>query len=160
MSSKVVLLIGVVALGCNDRPTGPAATAQRLSAGRAAGLPFTEGLASPEWQAIARNFVMQSTVSRNSAAAARVYAYLSVAQYDAVVRAEDAIGGSEPEPEPTPGSGLGSGGRSRLEADRGAVAGSSAAVLTYFDPAEAQLFEEIVQEQANAGLGQPHPDFA
>src|SRR6059036_1561390 len=85
MSSKVVLLIGVVALGgCNDRPTGPAATAQRLSAGRAAGLPFTEGLASPEWQAIARNFVMQSTVSRNSAAATRVYAYLSVAQYDAV----------------------------------------------------------------------------
>src|SRR5712692_4149463 len=160
-SSTVALLLGVVALGgCTDRPTGPAPTAQRLSADRAAGLRFTEGLASPEWQEIARTFVTQSTVSRNSAAATRVYAYLSVAQYDAVVRAEDAIGGSEPEPEPTPGSGLGSGGRSRLEADRGAVAGSSAAVLTYFDPAEAQLFEEIVQEQANAGLGQPHPDFA
>src|SRR3989441_3681143 len=111
MSSKVVLLIGVVALGgCNDRPTGPAATAQRLSAGRAAGLPFTEGLASPEWQAIARNFVMQSTVSRNSAAATRVYAYLSMAQYDAVGRAEDAIGGNESETEPEPGNGLGSGG--------------------------------------------------
>lgn len=161
MSSKVVLLLGVVALGgCNDSPTGPAATAQRLGAGRAAGLPFTEGLASPEWQEIARNFVMQSTVSRNSAAATRVYAYLSVAQYDAVVRAEDAVGGNESEPEPTPGNGRGSGGRSRLETDRGAVAGASAAVLTYFDPAEAQLFEDKVQEQANAGPGQPHPDFA
>src|SRR5437899_5158357 len=160
MSSTVVLLLGVVGLGgCNDRPTGPAATAQRLSAARAAGLPFTEGLASPEWQEIARNFVMQSTVSRNSAAAARVYAYLSVAQYDAVVRAEDDVGGNESEPEPAPVNGLGSGGRSRLETDRGAVAGASAAVLTYFDPADAQLFEDKVEQQANAGPGRPHPDF-
>src|SRR2546426_9713483 len=161
MSSTVVLLLGVVALGgCNDRPTGPAATAQRLSAARATGLPITEGLASPEWQEIARNFVMQSTVSRNSAAATRVYAYLSVAQHDAVVRAEDAIGGNESETEPEPGNGLGAGGHSRLEADRGAVAGASAVVLTYFDRADAQLFEEQVQAQANAGQGQPHPDFA
>ena len=159
-SSAVVLLLGVVALGgCTDRPTGPATTAQRLSAGRAAGLPLTEGLASPEWQELARTFVTQSTVSRNSAAATRVYAYLSVAQHDAVVRAEDAIGGNESETEPGPENGLGPGGRSRLEADRGAVAGASAAVLTYFDPAEAQLFEEKLQEQANAGPGQPHPDF-
>src|SRR5213594_3815837 len=161
MSSTVVLLLGVVALGgCNDRPTGPAVTAQRLSAARATGLPITEGLASPEWQEIARNFVMQSTVSRNSAAATRVYAYLSMAQYDAVGRAEDAIGGNESETDPTLGDGLGRGGRSRLETDRGAVAGASAAVLTYFDPAEAQLFEDKVQEQAIAraitdGFDQP-----
>src|SRR2546427_4733953 len=122
MSSTVVLLLGVVGLdGCKDRPTGPAATAQRLSAARAAGLPFTEGLASPEWQEIAHNFVMQSTVSRNSAAAARVYAYLSVAQYDAVVRAEDDVGGNESEPEPAPVNGLGSGGRRRPRNDRRAA---------------------------------------
>src|SRR3989449_9271737 len=89
--------------------------------------------------------IMQSTLSGNSAKATRVYAYLSVAQYDAVVRAEDAIGGSESETDATPGTGLGPGGRSRLEADRGAVAGASAAVLTYFDPADAQLFEDKVQ---------------
>jgi len=125
-SSTVVLLFSLVALGgCTDRTTGPTATALRLSAGRAAGLRFAEGLASLEWQEIARNFVMQSTVSRNSAAATRVYAYLSVAQYDAVVRAEDDVGGDEPEPEPTPGKGQGSGGGSRLETDRGAVAGCS-----------------------------------
>ena len=92
-SSKVVVLLSVVALGgCSDHPTGTAPTAQRLSADRAAGPPFSEGLASPDWQEIARTFVMQSTVSRNSAAATRVYAYLSVAQYDAVVRAEDDVG--------------------------------------------------------------------
>src|SRR2546425_1901896 len=159
-SSTVVSLLGAVALGgCTDRPTGPTATAQRLSAGRAAGLPFTEGLASPEWQEMARTFIMQSPLSRNAAATTRVYAYLSMAQYDAVVGAEDAIGGDESETEPAPGNGLGRGGRSRLEADRGAVAGASAAVLTYFDPAEAQRFEDKLQEQANAGPGQPHPDF-
>src|SRR2546425_2725650 len=136
MSSTVVLLLGVVGLGgCNDRPTGPAATAQRLSAARAAGLPFTEGLASPEWQEIAHNFVMQSTVSRNSAAAARVYAYLSVAQYDAVVRAEDDVGGNESEPEPAPVNGLGSGGRRRPAARRRAVARAAAAPAAPLPPA-------------------------
>src|SRR5947199_9196010 len=82
-----------------------------------------------------------------------------MAQNDAVGGAEDAIGGNESETDPTLGDGLGRGGRSQLEADRGAVAGASAAVLTYFDPAEAQLFEDKVQEQANAGPGQPHPAF-
>src|SRR2546422_7187244 len=131
MSSTVVLLLGVVALGgCNDRPTGPAATAQRLSAARATGLPITEGLASPEWQEIARNFVMQSTVSRNSAAATRVYAYLSMAQHDAVGRAEDAIGGNQSETDPTLGDGLGRGGRRQLDAGPGTGAGAAPAALT------------------------------
>src|SRR2546427_2152033 len=151
MSSTVVLLLGVVALGgCNDRPTGPAATAQRLSAARATGLPITEGLASPEWQEIARNFVMQSTVSRNSAAATRVYAYLSMAQHDAVGRAEDAIGGNESETDPTLGDGLGRGGPSHLETDPGAVARAAPPLLAHFDPAQAQPFEGKGQGQANA----------
>src|SRR3989441_284516 len=161
MSSTVVLLLGVVGLGgCNDRPTGPAATAQRLSAARAAGLPFTEGLASPEWQEIARNFVMQSTVSRNSAAAARVYAYLSVAQYDAVVRAEDDVGGNESEPEPAPVNGLGSGGRSPPPNDPRGGARAAPPAPTHFDPAPPPPFSGKGQEQANAGPGQLHPDFA
>src|SRR2546428_10914112 len=135
MSSKVVLLIGVVALGgCSARPTGPAATARRLSAGRAAGLPFTEGLASPEWQAIARNFVMQSTVSRNSAAATRVYAYLSMAQYDAVGRAEDAIGGNESETDPRLGGGLGRGGCAPLGTGPGARRGAGPGLRARLSP--------------------------
>src|SRR3989441_6974377 len=137
MSSTVVLLLGVVALGgCNDRPTGPAATAQRLSAARATGLPITEGLASPEWQEIARNFVMQSTVSRNSAAATRVYAYLSMAQHDAVGRAEDAIGGNESETDPTLGDGLGRGGGRQLESDPRAGGAGSAPGRALFRPAQ------------------------
>ena len=159
---RITLLCALAALAyaCDSdkQVVGPGAS--RALMADASGVPFTEGLASPAWQELARNFIMQSTLSGNSAKATRVYAYLSVAQYDAVVRAEDAIGGSESETDLTRGDGLGSGGRSRLEVDRGAVAGASAAVLTYFDPADAQLFEDKVEQQANAGPGQPHPDFA
>src|SRR3989441_5088601 len=158
---RITLFCALAALASacdsNERLAGPGALKALVA--DASGVPFTEGLASPAWQELARNFITQSPLSGNSAKATRVYAYLSVAQYDAVVRAEDAIGGSESEADATPGTGLGPGGRSRLEADRGAVAGASAAVLTYFDPADAQLFEDKVQEQANAGPGQPHPDF-
>src|SRR5437867_3210500 len=159
---RTALLCGLAALAyaCDSdkQVVGPGAS--RALMADASGVPFTEGLASPAWQELARNFIMQSPLSGNSGKATRVYAYLSVAQYDAVVRAEDAIGGSESETDLTRGDGLGSGGRSRLEVDRGAVAGASAAVLTYFDPADAQLFEDKVEQQANAGPGQPHPDFA
>jgi len=143
--AQVCALVALAAACDSDqRLAGPGASTRLLA--DASGVPFTEGLASPAWQETARNFIMQSKLSGNSTASTRVYAYLSVAQYDAVVRAEDAIG-------------LGSGGRSRLEAGRGAVAGASAAVLSYFDPADAHLFENQVQEQANAGPGKPHPDF-
>src|SRR2546430_5659060 len=159
---RITLLCALAALAsaCDSdrRLVGPGASKALMA--NASGVPFTEGLASPAWQLLARNFIMQSTVSGNSAKATRVYAYLSVAQYDAVVRAEDAIGGSESETDLTRGDGLGSGGRSRLQVDRGAVAGASAAALTYFDPADAQLFEDKVEQQANVGPGQPHPDFA
>jgi len=152
--------LAAVASACDSdkRLFGPGAAQPLVAA--ASGVPFTEGLASPAWQETARNVIMRSTLlSGNSTRATRVYAYLSVAQYDAVVRAEDALGGDASETQASAGTGLGSGGRSRLEADRGAVAGASAVVLAYFDPADAQLFEDQVQQQAEAGPGQPHPDF-
>jgi PAP2 superfamily protein len=157
---RITLLCTLVALAgacdSDQRLAGPGTS--KLMAD-ASGVPFTEGLVSPGWQETARNFIMQSKLSANSVVSTRVYAYLSVAQYDAVVRAEDAIAGNQSGADLTSGVGLGSGGRSLLEADRGAVAGASAVVLAYFDPADAQLFENQVQEQANAGPGQPHPDF-
>ena len=158
---RITLLYALATLvyGCDsDRRLVDPGVSKSLVAD-ASGVPSTEGLASPRWQETARKFITQSALSGNSAAATRVYAYLSVAQHDAVVRAEDAIGVNESETDATPGNGLGSGGRSRLEADRGAVAGASAVVLTYFDPADAPLFEDQVQDQANAGPGLPHPDF-
>ena len=154
--SSTVLLLGVAALaGCSDRPTGPAPSEQRLSAS-AAGVPFSEGLASPAWQALARNQVAGARL--NPVASTRVYATLGVAAYRAVLAVERGEG--EPATEPVPGNGLGRGGRDRLEAERGAVAGASAVVLSSFFPGSAALFENQVREQENAGPGGPHPAFA
>jgi membrane-associated phospholipid phosphatase len=71
-------------------------------------------------------------------------ALLGVAQYLAVQEADVAAGGN---------------GRSQVEAERGAVAGASAAVLTYLFSTSAQMFEDLVSAQSNAGSGQPHPWF-
>src|SRR5207247_9760800 len=90
------LLAGASACHSDRRLFGPAAAQPLVAA--ASGVRFTEGLASPAWQETARNVIMRSTLlAGNSARATRVYAYLSVAQYDAVVSAEDALGGGASE---------------------------------------------------------------
>jgi membrane-associated phospholipid phosphatase len=124
---------------CTDR--APAPTGLNMSAARS-GLPFSDR-ASPAWQALAANRVAQASFS--PLAAAHAYGLLGVAQYLAVQRADAAVANN---------------GRSQLEAERGAVAGASAAVLTYLLPAAAQAFEDTVTSQANVGPGDPHPSFA
>src|SRR6266550_1102746 len=51
-------------------------------------------------------------------------------------------------------------GVAQFVADRGAVAGASAVVLTYLFPSQAQALEDLVTTQANAGPGGPHPAFS
>src|SRR2546426_63707 len=152
----VLFAFAALAVACNPdaRPVGPQAPA--LTASRA-GVPFTEGLASPEWQNTAASLVAQARF--NPQTAAHLYPLLGVAQYLAVQQAEAAAGGTDAEREVTSGAGIGRGGRSRLESDRGAVAGASAVVLTYLFPSQAQALEDMVSAQANAGPGQPHPAF-
>jgi membrane-associated phospholipid phosphatase len=149
----LLMVFAAAAIGCDpgSEPVSPAAVLR-------AGVPFTEGLASPEWQETAASLVGQARFNPNSAG--RVYALLGVAQYLAVQQAEAAAGGADANIETTSGLGVGSGGRSRLEADRGAVAGASAVVLTYLFPSQAQALEDMVAAQAVAGPGQPHPAFA
>jgi membrane-associated phospholipid phosphatase len=77
--------------------------------------------------------------------AGHAYPLLGVAQYLAVQKAEAAISGE---------------GRVRIESDRGAVAGASVVVLSYLFPTKAQMLEDTVTAQANAGPGQPHPAFS
>src|SRR6266566_2341801 len=132
-----IAAIGGLALACqpDSRPLGP------LSASRS-GLPFAEGLSSPGWQEMARTLVMQAKLS--PVGASRVYALVGVAQYLAVQQAEaaDTVGG-----------------RALLETDRGAVAGASAAVLSALFPTANDALEQRVAAEAEAGPGQPHPDF-
>ena len=146
-SARITALLGAIAVvaACNDQ--SPAPTGLGITAFRS-GLPFNNALASPAWQALAAaRFIGPTppTGSLNPLQSAHAYALLGVAQYLAVQEADAAAG---------------SNGRSQLEAERGAVAGASAAVLTYLFPGSTRSFEDLVTAQASAGPGQPHPWFA
>jgi membrane-associated phospholipid phosphatase len=145
----VPLAIGIAALlSCSDRPTAPVERSASASVSA-----LVVGPSSPGWQEQARSLVAANNLS--PLAAARVYAALSVAQYAAVVAAADDrdVDGQQP------ANGLGTGGRRLLESHRGAVAGASAQVLSFFFPAAAASLEQRVQTEAAAGPGSVHPHF-
>jgi hypothetical protein len=140
--STAVITLAFLTACATDKP-GPTELSARVSADRGGTPAAVEGLASPAWQLKARTLFSQAFYPPPTAG--RTYPFLGVAQYLAVQKAEAAINGE---------------GRVRIESDRGAVAGASAAVLTYLFPASAQTLEDMVTAQANAGPGQPHPAFA
>jgi membrane-associated phospholipid phosphatase len=153
-TAAVLITVSLYA-ACAPDKSGPTELNPSLNAARS-GVPFTEGLASPAWQQTARDLVSAAAFSPINAGHA--YPLLGVAQYLAVQEAEAAIG-SDGQTSNSSGNGLGAGGRELLETDRGAVAGASAVVLTYLFPTKAQMLEDMVTAQANAGPGQPHPAF-
>ncbi len=115
------------------------------------------GRASPAWQTVAITMVSQGNFG--PPAVARAFALVGVAQYRAVQRAEAAIGISNTDNQPASPNGVGAGGRNRLETDRGAVAGASAAVLAYLFPSRLSEINALVSTQANTGPGGVHPAF-
>src|SRR5438876_3711983 len=142
---SIILSALAVASACTDRTPGP--TGLGITASRN-GDPLSVGLARPAWQALAAASFIGPTPPTGSLSplqSTHAYALLGDAQYLAVQEADAAAG---------------SNGRSQLEAERGAVAGASAAVLTYLFPGSTQSFEDLVTAQASAGPGQPHPWFA
>jgi membrane-associated phospholipid phosphatase len=141
--TAAALLTVALITACATDKTEPTGLNASVDASSSNGVPFAVGLASPAWQAAARN--LASAASYSPIQAAHAYPILGVAQYLAVQRAQAAING---------------GGRQRLEADRGAVAGASIVALTYLFPTHAQEFQDLLTAQANAGPGQPHPAFA
>src|SRR3954471_14274942 len=135
------LALAFISACATDKP-GPTESSVRVSAERGGTPAAVEGLASTGWQQTARNLVSGATY--NPLQAAHAYPLVGVAQYQAVQQAEASINGE---------------GRVRLESDRGAVAGASVAVLSYLFPTKAQMLEDSVTAQANAGPGEPHPAF-
>jgi membrane-associated phospholipid phosphatase len=83
-----------------------------------------------------------------------MYAALSVAEYQAVMAIDDSDADDQ-----LPASGIGSGGRSALEARRGAVAGASARVLSFFFAAAAPSLEERARAEGEIAPGSVHPQF-
>src|SRR2546430_8452332 len=137
LSSISAMVAGVALLAaCTDQT--PAPTGFGLSASRS-GLPFTEGLASPAWQATAAGLVTQAGF--NPQTATHAYPLLGVAQYLAVQRAEAADGASGM---------IGAGGRNRLELDRGAVPGAAVTLLTFLFPRQAQALGGMALSPGNA----------
>jgi membrane-associated phospholipid phosphatase len=143
---RIVLLLSLFVLaGCSDAATvtSPAATTPRASADAGARDAEDEYQvpASITWNRIARDYVASLTVKPNQQANLRAFAYLSLAQYQAV-RATSGDDDQE-----------------HAESDdgdphhvhpsaRGAVAGASAAVLEYVFPGGTTTFETDVASQA------------
>jgi membrane-associated phospholipid phosphatase len=141
----------VMSVSCADPSTSPSTSgAATTTASR--GVSDFVAPASIGWQEQARTLVGANNLS--PLAAERVYAALSVAQYRAVSAIDDSdTDGLLPE------NGVGAGGRSALEAHRGAVAGASAQVLSFFFPAAAASLEQRVETEGNATPGDVNPHF-
>ena len=149
LSSACRVFIALAALGCADQPTEPATSAKSA----ASVTPFSQQLLSPAWQARARSLV--ASLSPSAVAAGRTYAALSIAQYRAVLAADDNIGADGTQQD----DGFGAGGRSLYEARRGAVSGASAQVLSFLYPSVAGALEQQVSDAGSDGPGGVHPSF-
>jgi membrane-associated phospholipid phosphatase len=146
-----LVAVAVLAASCADHTTAPLTTPE-TDALSSKGVSKLSAPASMGWHQQARALVAANNLS--ALAAARVYAALSVAQYRAVAAIDDAdVDGVVPE------NGVGRGGRSALEAHRGAVAGASAQVLSFFFPAAGSSLEQRVELDGDASPGNVHPQF-
>ena len=151
-TSLGVALAAAMVVGCSDEPTGAGDPVQLTALASAAVSPFTRALASLSWGVQARALVVQARLSPTTAA--RAYALLTVAQYGAAAAADE--GGTDGL---VKSNGFGEGGRSRYEAQRGAVAGASARVLTYLFPSAAATLAQQVIDESKTGPGGVHPQF-
>jgi membrane-associated phospholipid phosphatase len=111
---------------------------------------FWEASATVAWNQIARDLVVKNNTG--AIPANRVYTLVSVAQYNAIVAAEDAAqdrrrGGYRRNPGILGPRGSVAGRDPIHPSDAAAVAGASAAVLTFIYPGEAAFLENKVEEQ-------------
>jgi membrane-associated phospholipid phosphatase len=143
MSRKhLILMVAAAALAaaCAEPTSIPEPEVRVLSSQTA--VKFWEAGETVAWNAVARDLVVK--YSTGGIPAIRVFTLLSIAQYNAIVAAEDGTDGSM-----HPSSG-------------GAVAGASAAVLAYLYPSEVAFLEGTVdqREAAPQWPGSRHEDFA
>jgi membrane-associated phospholipid phosphatase len=147
-------LVAVMATACSEDSTAPGAVSRRAIDGPGSQAAHPEAVApsSVGWQEQARALAAANNMS--PLAAGRMYAALSVAEYQAVMAVYDTGGDNYP-----PADGDGKGGRSVFEAGRGAVAGASARVLGAFFPAAAASLEHRARAEGEMGPGNVHPHF-
>lgn len=129
------LIAALFLASCADRATGPDAAARPLSTDRAAldqgAVRFSEAGSSVAWNQTARDLIAANAVNAPHVQL-RILTYLAVAQYNAIVEAEDTkVGGIHASP-------------------RAAAAAASVAVLSYFFPLAAAGLEEDLDAQLEA----------
>lgn len=141
--------VATILLACAEPTTAPSARSEPA----ATLTPFDTELLSPQWQQRGRALVGANGIG--PAGAGRVYAAVSVAQYRAILAADEHLDSQENRH----GHPLGAGGRNRYEMHRGAVSGASAEVLGFLFPASVADLEQQVIADANPAVGQVHPGF-
>lgn len=140
-AGTILLLIVACQPDADRSATGP------IAASRSGAL--SNELASPGWQATTAQLVAQAAFT--PLAAARAYSLVGVAQYWAVQDAENRDGDDDRDGDDAKNEEEHDGrGRGRRDADRGAVAGASAVVLSYLLPTQAATVENMVTDQRNA----------
>jgi membrane-associated phospholipid phosphatase len=150
--TRLMFGTAIVVTACSERPTAPLISRSLPTGASRSVSSFDLSPATLDWQQQARDLAGANNLS--PLAAGRVYAALSAAEYRAVMAIDDVD-----EDGTIPSEGLGAGGRSALEANRGAVAGASAEVLTFFFPKSAATFDQLVRTEADAQPGNVHPQF-
>ena len=139
------LASAAVLAGCADQPTAPEQASAARDMDRAAldegAIRFAESGLSVEWNETARGLITAANIAAPHVQL-RILTYLSVAQYNAIVAAEDTkAGGTHASP-------------------RAATAAASVAVLSYFFPLAASDLEDDLQAQLAAPVwpGERHRD--
>jgi len=136
----------VVSSGCTDQPTDPGPVPAGPPALRTEVAVLGEATASVRWSAITRDFIAAKPAAEkpNQQAAFRAFAYLSLAQYRAVVAAHGSRG-HPPHASPS-----------------GAASAASAIVLAAMFPHDADFFESQLRAQEGhvAGPRDGHGVFA
>jgi membrane-associated phospholipid phosphatase len=144
--SKILSAAGaaLVLAGCAEQATSPEAPTSLPSGGTqppvASAVKFWEAGAAVGWNGIARGLTLAHQ-QPSPIHGQRIYAYLNLAIYDAVVTVEDAPGHPSPQ---------------------AAAGGAALTVLSFFFPADAAALEQALgaQESGPHWPGEQHTDFA
>jgi len=141
VAATLTCAAGLVA--CSDQSQEPTALSLARPSVQTSAVKFWDVGASVGWNAIERNLLIKRRFADQNAAF-RQFAYLSLAQYSAVIAAE---GGRHGATRPS---------------EQAAVAGASAAVLTYFYPDEQAFLDGQVSAQQEGAHwpGESQADFA
>jgi hypothetical protein len=139
-AGAVVVAVIAVSSACTGRVTDPAPSKETGPALRVDAPALGDATASVTWSAITRDFISSKPAATkpNPVAALRAFAYLSLAQYRAVIAVDESHGH-----------------RSHAAA-QGAAAAAAAVVLGALFPADAAFFESQLSVQEAVVAGSPN----